>query len=90
MGAPTQDVSSENRSAYTTEDTENTENVDNTSPSTTSTPSQQEPLGEHQNSATVSTEDTDIVIPILIAASVALGTSALGLLIYKSHRREDE
>ena len=32
----------------------------------------------------------NIIAPILIATSIALGTSALVLLAYKSRRREDE
>ena len=90
-GSPNQDNSSRNRSVYTTEDVEeieNTENDDSTSSDATSAPSRQEPLGEYQSSNT--TEDTNIVIPILIATSITLGTSALVLLIYKSRRREDK
>ena len=90
MEAPIQSNSSGNRSVYTAEDAEDTENIDDTSSDTTSAPSQQEPLGEHQNSTTPSTEDTNIIIPILIVASITLGTSVLGFLIYKSLRQEDE
>ena len=89
--ATIQGGSSRNYSAYTTEDVEDTENADDTGLDTTSsTPSRQEPLGEYQSSTTTSTEDTNIIIPILIVAAITLGTSTLGFLIYKSCRREDE
>ena len=92
-GSPNQDNSSGNRSVYATEDAgeiENTENDDSTSSDTTSTPSRQEPLGEHQSSAAVDDEGTNIIIPMLIAVSITLGVSVLVLLAYKSRRREDE
>ena len=88
---PIQGGSSRNYSAYTTEDVGDTENADDTGLDTTSsTPSRQEPLGEYQSSTTTSTEDTNIIIPILIATSITFGVSVLVLLAYKSRQREDE
>ena len=52
-------------------------------------PSPEEPLGEYQSSTTTSTEGINIIIPILIATSTALGTSALVLLAYKSRHKEE-